>query len=111
MHTGTHSYRRVSLILGVLGLSALLPLAHTWSAEMSEQPQADRREGNFLADTVLRALQTNLDISISRQTKENRVTDIVFEQSKFDPPFSLNGQDNRSGSPLYPPILGVWGDV
>src|SRR2546428_12036381 len=103
MHTGTHSYRRVSLILGVLGLSALLPLAHTWSAEMSEQPQADRREGIFLGDTVLRAGQNNIDISISRQTKKNRFTATDFLQTKFDPLFRLNGEYKQSGSPFNPP--------
>ncbi|MGH7250539.1 MAG: hypothetical protein ACREIK_01650, partial [Nitrospiraceae bacterium] len=66
--------------MGVLGLSVLLPLANTRSAEIPQQLQADRREAISLADAVLRALQHNLDISISRQTKEMRLTDIIFEQ-------------------------------
>ncbi len=111
MHTGTHLYRRVSLIMGVLGLSVLLPLATTRSAEIPQQPQTDRREAISLADAVLRALQHNLDISISRQTKESRLTDIIFEQAKFDPLLSLNGQYNRSVSPLNRPVLGFGGNV
>jgi outer membrane protein TolC len=111
MHTGTHMCRRVSLIMGVLGLSVLLPLANTRSAELAQQPQADRREAISLADAVLRALQHNLDISISRQTREMRLTDIVFEQAKFDPLLSVNGQYNRSVSPLNRPVLGFGGDT
>src|SRR5688572_22595637 len=108
MHTGTHMCRRVSLIMGVLGLSVLLPLAITRSAE-PQQPQADRREAISLADSVLRALQHNLDITISRQNKEMRLTDIIFEQAKFDPLLSVNGQYNRSVSPLNRPVFGFSG--
>jgi outer membrane protein TolC len=109
MHTGTHMCRRVSLIMGVLGLSVLLPLANTRSAEPPQQPQADRREAISLADSVLRALQHNLDITISRQNKEMRLTDIIFEQAKFDPLLSVNGQYNRSVSPLNRPVFGFSG--
>ena len=56
MHTGTHFYRRVSLIMGVLGLFLLMPLATTRSAEMPQQPHADRREAISLADAVRLAL-------------------------------------------------------
>ncbi len=110
MRTGAHMCRRVSLMMGILGLSVLLPLANTRSAEPPQQPPADRREAISLADAVLRALQHNLDISISRQTKEMRLTDIIFEQAKFDPLLSVNGQYNRSVSPLNRPVLGFGGD-
>jgi outer membrane protein TolC len=64
-----------------------------------------------LTDAVLQALERNLDITISRQTKESRLTDIVFEQAKFDPTLSVNGQYNRSITPLNRPIFGVSGVV
>src|SRR5215217_3426859 len=51
---------------------------------------AERREGISLSDAALKALQSNLDISISRHTKESRLTDIIVEQAKFDPTFSVN---------------------
>ncbi|MCA1958759.1 MAG: TolC family protein [Nitrospira sp.] len=73
--------------------------------EASETP-AERRETLSLADAALRALQYNLDISISRHTKESRLADIVIEQSKFDPTFSINGQYNRIVSPLNRPVFG-----
>ena len=63
-------------------------------------------EDLYLADAALRALKNNLDISISRQTKESRLTDIVVEQAKFDPTFSVNGQYNRTVNPLNRPVFG-----
>ncbi|HEX7766016.1 MAG TPA: TolC family protein [Nitrospira sp.] len=57
----------------------------------------------------MRALQSNLDISISRQTKESRLFDITVEQAKFDPTFSVNGQYNRQVSPLNRPVFGGTG--
>ncbi|MCP9446491.1 MAG: TolC family protein, partial [Nitrospira sp.] len=78
--------------------------------EASETPAA-LREPLSLADAALRALQYNLDISISRHTKESRLADIVIEQSKFDPTFSINGQYNRIVSPLNRPVFGGTGGV
>jgi len=69
----------------------------------------DRREEVSLADAALRALKNNLDISISRQTKESRLTDIVVEQAKFDPTLSVNGQYNRTVNPLNRPVFGGTG--
>lgn len=70
---------------------------------------AERRETLSLADAALRALQHNLDISISRHTKESRLADIIIEQSKFDPTFSINGQLTRAVSPLNRPVFGGTG--
>ncbi|CUQ68237.1 TolC family protein [Candidatus Nitrospira inopinata] len=78
--------------------------------EASETP-AERRETLSLADAALRALQYNLDISISRHTKESRLADIVIEQSKFDPTFSINGQYNRIVNPLNRPVFGGTGGI
>lgn len=80
------------------------------TGEASETP-AELRETLSLADAALRALQYNLDISISRHTKESRLADIVIEQSKFDPTFSINGQYNRIVSPLNRPVFGGTGGI
>jgi len=81
------------------------PLA-AWSAGTEKEPSTELRESLSLADAALRALQSNLDISISRHMKESRLADIVIEQSKFDPTFSLNGTYNRVASPLNRPVFG-----
>ena len=70
---------------------------------------AERREAISLPDAAVRALQSNLDISISRQTKESRIFDITIEQAKFDPTLSVNGQYNRQVSPLNRPVFGGTG--
>jgi outer membrane protein TolC len=70
---------------------------------------AERRETISLPDAAVRALQSNLDISISRQTKESRIFDITVEQAKFDPTFSVNGQYNRTVNPLNRPVFGGTG--
>ncbi|MEQ1793655.1 MAG: TolC family protein [Nitrospira sp.] len=70
---------------------------------------AERRETISLPDAAVRALQSNLDISISRQTKESRLFDITVEQAKFDPTLSMNGQYNRQVSPLNRPVFGGTG--
>ncbi|HSB44277.1 MAG TPA: TolC family protein [Nitrospira sp.] len=94
------------LIAGVWLLSAS-PSVYA-AEEMKAQPQ-ERREAISLADAALRALKNNLDISISRQTKESRLTDIIVEQAKFDPTLSLNGQYNRQVNPLNRPVFGGTG--
>ncbi len=76
--------------------------------EANAQPE-ERREALSLADAAIRALKNNLDISISRQTKESRLTDIIAEQAKFDPTLSVNGQYNRQVSPLNRPVYGGTG--
>ncbi|MGH7230603.1 MAG: TolC family protein, partial [Nitrospiraceae bacterium] len=80
-----------------------------WCAAQSEPPKTMKQESIAMSDAVLRALERNLDITISRQTKESRLTDIIFEQAKFDPTVSLNAQYNRLVSPLNRPILGFGG--
>lgn len=79
------------------------------ATDEASEPPAERHETLSLADAALRALQYNLDISISRHTKESRLADIVIEQSKFDPTFSINGQYNRAASPLNRPVFGGTG--
>jgi outer membrane protein TolC len=98
---------RVGLLVGsILTCWTFIPLDAR--SELPPQPAAtaERREAISLADAALRALQNNLDITISRQTKESRLSDIIIEQAKFDPTFSLNGQYNRIVNPLNRPIFG-----
>ena len=78
----------------------------SWGLESDKMPPAERRETISLADAAIRALQHNLDITISRQTKESRLADITVEQAKFDPTLSVNGQYNRIVNPLNRPVFG-----
>ena len=87
----------------------MFPLSVVASAAEPSPPPAEQRRPVSLKDAVLEALERNLDITISRHTKETRVTDILFEQAKFDPTVSLNAQYNRLVSPLNRPILGFSG--
>lgn len=88
-----------------LSLAAGLCLA----ADETTKANGERREEISLADAALRALKNNLDISISRHTKESRLTDIIVEQAKFDPTLSVNGQYNRTVNPLNRPVFGGTG--
>lgn len=77
-----------------------------WSLDVTQPIPTERRETVSLADAAVRALQHNLDITISRHTKESRLADIIVEQAKFDPTLSLNGQYNRTVNPLNRPVFG-----
>lgn len=88
----------------------LLATSPCWSQDPARTvPPEERRETISLADAAVRALQSNLDISISRQTKESRIFDITVEQAKFDPTLSVNGQYNRTANPLNRPVFGGTG--
>lgn len=88
----------------------LLASSPCWSQDPSNSlPAKERREAISLAEAAVRALQSNLDISISRHTKESRIADIVIEQAKFDPTLSVNGQYNRTVNPLNRPVFGGTG--
>lgn len=95
---------------GIAITLALLTASPCWSQGPAKTATlAERRETISLPDAAVRALQSNLDISISRQTKESRIFDITVEQAKFDPTFSVNGQYNRQVSPLNRPVFGGTG--
>lgn len=96
-------HRIVAIALAALGW--LVPY-DSWSLDVTQPITTERRETVSLADAAVRALQHNLDITISRHTKESRLADIVIEQSKFDPTFSVNGQYNRTVNPLNRPVFG-----
>ena len=105
--TGTNGWwRKVGYVVGI-GL--FLSPGLSWGLDESKSPSGERRETISLADAALQALQHNLDINISRQTKDSRVADITVERAKFDPTLSANGQFNRSVSPLNRPVFGGTG--
>lgn len=102
-------FARGYLLSLLLGSSLLLSPSVGWCADEGKASPVDRRESLSLADAALRALQHNLDINISRQTKDSRIADITVEQAKFDPTLSVNGQYNRTVNPLNRPVFGGTG--
>jgi outer membrane protein TolC len=102
---GINSWQRTCVF--AVGVSLALSPGLSWGLEIDKAPPAERRETISLADAAIRALQHNLDISISRQTKNSRLADITVEQAKFDPTLSVNGQFNRTVSPLNRPVFGA----
>ena len=100
--------QRLAAIL-LVGLGCLSCPPDSWSLDVTQPIPAERRETVSLADAAVRALQHNLDISISRQNKDSRLADIIVEQSKFDPNLSINGQYNRTVNPLNRPVFGGTG--
>jgi len=95
---------------GIAIMLVFLTTSPCWSQDPAKTATpAERRETISLADAAVRALQSNLDISISRQTKESRIFDITVEQAKFDPTLSVNGQYNRTANPLNRPVFGGTG--
>jgi outer membrane protein TolC len=92
-----------------VGIGLILSPGLSWGQEVDTPPPAERREAISLADAAIRALQHNLDINISRHTKESRLADITVEQAKFDPTLSVNGQYNRTVNPLVAPVFGGTG--
>jgi outer membrane protein TolC len=103
--TGTNRWWRT---LGyAVGVSLILSPGLSWGLEIDKTPPTERRETISLADAAIRALQHNLDINISRQTKDSRLADITVEQAKFDPTLSVNGQYSRIVNPLNRPVFGA----
>ena len=89
-----------------VGIGLFLSPGLSWGSDESKAPPAEQRETISLADAAIRALQHNLDISISRHTKDSRLADITVEQAKFDPTLSMNGQYTRTVNPLNRPVFG-----
>src|SRR6185295_20120376 len=110
MERNTGVNNRWRRILGcAVGLGLVLSPGLSWGLEIGKTPLEERREPISLADAAVRALKHNLDISISRHTKESRLADIIVEQAKFDPTLSVNGQYNRTVNPLNRPVFGATG--
>jgi outer membrane protein TolC len=106
--TGTYKWWRA--IGYAVGVGLILSPGLSWGLEVGTTLPAERRETISLADAAIRALQHNLDINISRQTKDSRLADITVEQAKFDPTLSVNGQYNRIVNPLNRPVFGATGN-
>jgi outer membrane protein TolC len=64
-----------------------------------------------LQEAVMQALEHNLDIQVSRFTRDVRLTDIVFQQAQFDPTVQLRGRYDKNVSPLNRPIFGFGGST
>jgi len=62
-----------------------------------------------IRDAVMQALENNLDIQVSRYTRDVRLTDIVFQEAEFDPTVELGGRYDRRIIPLNRPIFGLSG--
>jgi outer membrane protein TolC len=102
--------QRPAPLIGTLSILVMLaPMALAVAVDLPSTNQGERREAISVQEAVLRALQHNLDITISRQTKDSRLQDIIAEQAKFDPTLSLNGQYNRQIQPLNRPVFGFSG--
>ena len=101
---GIHGWRRTCGC--AVGVGLILSPVLSWGLEVGKTQPAERRENISLADAALQALKHNLDINISRQTKDIRQADITVEQAKFDPTLSVNGQYNRTVNPLNRPVFG-----
>ncbi len=93
-------------LLLAFGINLICSAGFTRAAEDTKNQQGERRETIALGDAAIRALKSNLDITISRQTKESRLSDIIVEQAKFDPTLSVNGQYLRTVNPLNRPVFG-----
>ncbi len=99
--------RQPGVLLTILLAGGLMLASGEASSQtQGAKPPQEQRHSIALVDAVLQALERNLDISISRKTKESRISDIVGEQAKFDPTLSLNGQYNRAVQPLNRPVFG-----
>ncbi|HWF61801.1 MAG TPA: TolC family protein [Nitrospira sp.] len=106
MHCRSSTHHCFATIVVAIGLWCLSSPSQSWSLDVTQRIASERRETVSLADATVRALQNNLDISISRQNKESRLADIIIEHSKFDPNVSLNGQYARTVNPLNRPVFG-----
>ncbi|MEE8494761.1 MAG: hypothetical protein V3S25_12010, partial [Nitrospirales bacterium] len=91
----------------LLTLCILLTPTIAGALEQGKAGDSVPREAIALSDAVLKALQRNLDITISRKTRDIRLTDIIFEQAKFDPTLDLSGRYDRTVVPLNQPVLGL----
>ncbi|MGE0644151.1 MAG: TolC family protein [Nitrospira sp.] len=102
--TSSHPQRHAMIVLAACW--SIIAPSVGWSLDITQPPPTERRETVSLEDVAVRALQHNLDITISRYTKESRLFDITVEQAKFDPTISVNGQYNRTVNPLNRPVFG-----
>lgn len=110
LSTGYSVYRGLRILM-LVGIWYLWWPAQSWCLDVLQPIPAERSESISLTDATIRALQNNLDISISRHTKESRLADIVIEQARFDPTMSMNGRYLRTVDPLERPVFGATGNL
>ncbi len=103
MSTHRHLFHGSVLVAGLLVLALLHP-GHARAA--GEATVVPSEKAISLREAVLEALEHNLDITISRHTKEARITDILFEQAKFDPSLDFRARYDRNVNPVNQPIFG-----
>ena len=120
--TGYSAIKMLGMVVWMAGL--LLAIPNAWAhASSNDLSSALDGEKSLLQDllpqdsvitltlkeAVLQALEENLDIKVSRHSKEVRLTDIVFQQAQFDPNVQLSGRYDRTIVPLNRPIFGLGG--
>lgn len=110
MVRGVTVRHRLAAII-IASLWAWLVPTSSWGLQVTQPMPSERSEQISLAEATVRALQHNLDISISRHTKESRLADIVIEQARFDPTLSVNGRYLRTVDPLERPVFGATGNL
>lgn len=83
--------------------------AFTEDAALKKLIPADSVITLTIRDAVMQALEKNLDIQVSRFTRDARLTDIIFQEAAFDPTVELGGRYDRRITPLNRPIFGLGG--
>ena len=53
-----------------------------------------------LKESIMLALENNLDVRVDRLNKEVRLTDIIFELARFDPSLDMNVNHRQTAFPL-----------
>lgn len=95
-------------------MAAAMTICFLMPHARADEPQErlpSSRESLSLADAVLRALNKNLDITISHKKYAMTLTDIIVEQAKFDPALNLGSRFDRIALPLNRPVFGFGGDI
>lgn len=100
----------LSALLALIGLGITSPkptIAADLSVTLSAFAEPDHRVTLSLSEAVLQALENNLDIRVSQRTRDIRVSDIIFQQSSFDPNVEITGRFDRNISPLNRGLVGA----
>ncbi|MGB0909505.1 MAG: TolC family protein [Nitrospirales bacterium] len=100
---GTHSLGLFIFLL--IGCTTNVQADTALTALIEREPM----ETLTLSEAVIRALKQNLDITVSRQARDVRITDIMLQQAIFDPTVELSGRYDRNVRPLNRPIFGFGG--
>lgn len=120
MRTAFQKYRWASLLFLFLSTYFAGP---SWGQSIVHESDQDTAENAALKelipsasvitltihDAVMQALENNLDIRVSRHTRDAQLTDIVLEQAKFDPTVQLGARYDRTIEPLNRPVFGFGG--